>query len=476
MDELEIEKSQVLESLKGEDHLKVKQRPNSDMEQMKERFARLLLGEDMSGRGNGVSSALALSNAITNLAASVFGKQNKLAPMPDHLKKKWRKEIDWLVSVTDNIVEFVPSQQEGKDGLNMEIMVTQQRRDLLMNIPAIKKLDAMLIDCLDKFKDEKEFWYVDKGADESDSGVQRLDRWWLPTVKVPSRGLSYETRKWMQHQKECCNQVLKASMAINAQVISEMEIPETYIDTLPKNGKSSLGDSIYKSITDEFFDPGEFLSSMDMSSDKNVMDLKNKLEASIVIWKRKMNHKDLKSSWSSSISSERRELFEERAETILLLLKQRFPGLPQSSLDISKIEFNKDIGHAVLESYSRVLESLASTVMNSIEDVLYADEVVRNPELEMIKEQSMDLIAGSPRSIRGLGQLKEWTPVHSPRGKPTSMTLFDSMGWGLDQGKMEMNGSSSPDLSKPVKILTKAKMSYIEKLEAYGLRSPTARH
>lgn len=35
---------------------------------MKERFVKLLLGEDMSGGGKGVSSALALSNAITNLA------------------------------------------------------------------------------------------------------------------------------------------------------------------------------------------------------------------------------------------------------------------------------------------------------------------------------------------------------------------------------------------------------------------------
>lgn len=39
---------------------------------MKERFAKLLLGEDMSGAGNGVSSALALSNAITNLAGMYF--------------------------------------------------------------------------------------------------------------------------------------------------------------------------------------------------------------------------------------------------------------------------------------------------------------------------------------------------------------------------------------------------------------------
>jgi hypothetical protein len=38
-----------------------------EIEMMKERFSKLLLGEDMSGSGNGVSTALAISNAITNL-------------------------------------------------------------------------------------------------------------------------------------------------------------------------------------------------------------------------------------------------------------------------------------------------------------------------------------------------------------------------------------------------------------------------
>lgn len=92
----------------------------------------------------------------------------------------------------------------------------------------------------------------------------------------------------------------------------------------------------------EYFDPGQFLSTMDMSTEHKVLDLKNRIEASIVIWKRKMN-KDGKSSWSTSISMEKRELFEERAETILLMIKQKFPGLPQSSLDISKIQYNKVI-------------------------------------------------------------------------------------------------------------------------------------
>lgn len=35
---------------------------------IKERFAKLLLGEDLSGGGKGVSTALAVSNAITNLS------------------------------------------------------------------------------------------------------------------------------------------------------------------------------------------------------------------------------------------------------------------------------------------------------------------------------------------------------------------------------------------------------------------------
>lgn len=73
-----------------------------------------------------------------------------------------------------------------------------------------------------------------KDADESEKGSKREDKWWLPTVKVPANGLSEVTKKWLQFQKDSVNQVLKAAMAINAQVLSEMEIPENYIEALPK--------------------------------------------------------------------------------------------------------------------------------------------------------------------------------------------------------------------------------------------------
>jgi hypothetical protein len=91
---------------------------------------------------------------------------------------------------------------------------------------------------LDDFRDQNEFWYVSKAADEEAEGnivtQRKSDKWWLPVVKVPPTGLSDVAVKWIQFQKDNVNQVLKAAMAINAQVLSEMEIPDNYIESLPK--------------------------------------------------------------------------------------------------------------------------------------------------------------------------------------------------------------------------------------------------
>ncbi|KAG8367390.1 hypothetical protein BUALT_Bualt16G0067000 [Buddleja alternifolia] len=489
------EKIQIEALVLSDDDGTISRSPNmenqvSEMELMKERFVKLLLGEDMSGGGKGVSSALALCNAITNLAASVFGEQSKLEPMSPDRKARWKREIGWLLSVTDYIVQLVPSQQVSKDGTNMEIMVTQQRRDLLLNIPALRKLDAMLLGVLDNFVDQHEFWYVSRDADESEKGIQKNEKWWLPKAKVPPNGLSEESRQFLQKQKESVNQVLKAAMAINAQILSDMDIPEDYIESLPKNGRASLGDSIYRSITDEFFDPQEFLSTVDLSAEHLVVDLKNRIEASIVIWERKMHHMDGKSGWSSAVSLERRELFEERAETILLLLKHKFPGLPQSSLDISKIEYNKDVGLSILESYSRVLESLANTVMSRIEDVLYVDAVAQDPSLAVGTWNSTP--SPTLSSFESPEEEEEEDKLSSAAADtPSSMTLSDFMGWNFEPPETEMKKNhfagnlqsyvvkdeEEKIMIKPAyNIISKKKFSYTDKLEMSGFRSPTARH
>lgn len=54
----------------------------------------------------------------------MFGEQWRLEPMSAERKARWRKEIDWLLSVSDHIVEFVPSQQKTKDGSTVEVQKT----------------------------------------------------------------------------------------------------------------------------------------------------------------------------------------------------------------------------------------------------------------------------------------------------------------------------------------------------------------
>ncbi|XP_022633850.1 rop guanine nucleotide exchange factor 7 [Vigna radiata var. radiata] len=370
-----------------------------EIEMMKERFAKLLLGEDMSGCGNGVPTALAISNAITNLCATLFGQLWRLEPLRSEKKAMWRREIEWFLSVSDHIVEFTPNWQTFPDGTKLEVMTCRPRSDLYVNLPALRKLDNMLLEILDSFVNT-EFWYVDQGvlapdADGPSSFRQALKRqeekWWLPVPRVPPCGLHENSRKQLQHKRDCTNQILKAAMAINSTTIAEMDIPESYLESLPKTARLSLGDVIHRYITSDHFSPECLLACLDLSSEHQAIEIANRAEASMYIWRKKTNSKPAISARSSSRSSwemvkdlmvdaDKRDLFAERAESLLLSLKQRFPGLPQTTLDTSKIQYNKDVGKAILESYSRVLESLAFNLVARIDDVLYVDDLTKHSD------------------------------------------------------------------------------------------------
>ncbi|KAL2525800.1 Rop guanine nucleotide exchange factor 5 [Abeliophyllum distichum] len=372
----------------------------SETEMMKERFAKLLLGEDMSGSGKGVCSALAISNAITNLSATVFGQLWRLEPLPTEKKSMWRREMEWLLSVSDHVVELIPSWQTCHDGSKLEVMTCRSRSDLFINLPALRKLDNLLLEILDGFT-HTEFWYVDQGiiAPEADGStsfhksIQRQeDKWWLPVPRVPSDGLPENTRKQLSHKRECTSQILKAAMAINSIALAEMEVPESYLETLPKNGRACLGEVIYRYITSEHFSSECLLDCLDLSSEHVALEIANRVEASIYVWRRRLhqrpptnpNRSTAKSSWEMvkdlMVDGDKRELLAERAESLLLCLKQRFPGLTQTTLDASKILCNKDVGKSILESYSRVLESLAFNIVARIDDLLYVDDLTKQSD------------------------------------------------------------------------------------------------
>lgn len=378
-----------------------KQSRVSEIEMMKERFSKLLLGEDMSGSGNGVCTALAISNAITNLCATLFGQLWRLEPLPKEKKDMWRREMEWLLCVCDHIVEMSPTWQTFPDGSKLEIMTCRPRSDLYVNLPALRKLDNMLLEILDSFE-ETEFWYVDQGimahdesasasaaADGSSSFRQSFqrqeDKWWLPVPRVQPGGLQDKSRKQLQHKRDCTNQILKAAMAINSITLADMDIPESYLLSLPRRGRSCLGDLIYRYISSDQFSPEYLLDCLDLSSEHQAIEIANRVESSIYLWHKRANSKpatNTKTSWEMvkelMVDGEKLELMADRAESLLLSLKQRFPGLPQTALDMSKIQYNKDIGKSILESYSRVLESLAFNIVARIDDLLFVDDLTRH--------------------------------------------------------------------------------------------------
>jgi len=58
-------------------------------------------------------------------AASLFRELWRLEPLADDWKMRWRMEMEWLLSVSDYIVEFVPSWQTFPDGTTLEVRTYQ---------------------------------------------------------------------------------------------------------------------------------------------------------------------------------------------------------------------------------------------------------------------------------------------------------------------------------------------------------------
>ena len=140
--------------------------------------------------------------------------------------------------------------------------------------------------------------------------------------------------------------------------ISSSELPiKTCVPILLffQTARASLGDVIYRYITTDNFSPECLLSCLNLSSEHQAIEIANRVEASIYIWRKKMNSRPTttgrttrsssRSSWEIFkdliVEGDKMETLAERAESLLLSLKQRFPALPQTALDMSKIQCNK---------------------------------------------------------------------------------------------------------------------------------------
>ncbi|KAG8080571.1 hypothetical protein GUJ93_ZPchr0007g5232 [Zizania palustris] len=340
------------------------------MELMKEKYTKLLLGEDMSGSGR-VSALLWPSP----MPSPIY------TPLPPEKKAMWNREMDCLLSICEYIVQFSPKLQAMPDGSTHDVMATSPRSDILINLPALEKLETMLLDILDSF-DKADFWYVEQRkqsfSDSMKSFQRSEDKWWLPEPCVPDSGLSDCLHQELQHKRDQASQIHKMAMEINSGILSEMQVPLSFIETLPKSGKMSVGDAIYRYMSSgDQFSPDHLLNFLNLSSEHEALEIADRVEAAMYVWRRKASMTLMVTKWENvtelNADGDKNLILASRARSLLLYLKQRFPGLSQTTLDTSKIQYNKDIGQAILESYSRVLESLAYNIVSWIDDVLIAD-------------------------------------------------------------------------------------------------------
>ncbi|KAM3265004.1 rop guanine nucleotide exchange factor 14-like [Capsicum annuum] len=135
----------------------------------------------------------------------------------------------------------------------------------------LTELDTMP-ETLDSMSNTK-FWYTEV----SSRAEEKNTKWSLPSPKIPVAGLSDIKRKKLLNQQKLVNQIFKAAKPINENVLSEMAVPTVIKDALPKSGRTSLGEDLYRILTAKSTSAEEMFSSLNLTSETNTLEVVNRL-------------------------------------------------------------------------------------------------------------------------------------------------------------------------------------------------------
>ena len=118
-----------------------------------------------------------------------------------------------------------------------------------------------------------------------------------------------------------------------------------------QSGKTNLGHELHKVLTAKSSSGEDMLKYLNLKSKNLVLETVNRLEAAIFSWKERISEQvsgksPVRSSWSPFVKDpmsevDKLELLLDRAETLLQLIKIRYPNLPQTFLDATKVQYGK---------------------------------------------------------------------------------------------------------------------------------------
>ncbi|KAM0027539.1 putative PRONE domain, Rop guanine nucleotide exchange factor [Helianthus debilis subsp. tardiflorus] len=124
-----------------------------------------------------------------------------------------------------------------------------------------------------------------------------------------------------------------------------MLIPKAISDVLPKSGKESLGEDLYRILNRGSSTTCYICDSLSLKSKNSAQDAINRLEAAIYAWRDKIEEhgkgkSPARTSWSCKdrvAKLDKIELLISRAESLAQEIKIRYSDFPQKFLDVMKI-------------------------------------------------------------------------------------------------------------------------------------------
>lgn len=117
-----------------------------------------------------------------------------------------------------------------------------------------------------------------------------------------------------------------------------------------KSGRACLGEELYKVLNSESMPAEEMINCLNLKSEHNALDMINKLESAISAWKEKITEQDngkspVRTSWSFTKDQmselDKTEILVNQAEVLLDQLKAKYPNLPPTFLEATKVQYGK---------------------------------------------------------------------------------------------------------------------------------------
>ena len=110
-----------------------------------------------------------------------------------------------------------------------------------------------------------------------------------------------------------------------------------------------MGEDLYQAITTVYIPIEEIFVSLSLKTEHSVLETINRLEGAVFAWKQRILEERNKRSpgrhsWSfmknSSSELDKMSACIERVDTLVQLLKSRYPNLPPTFIDVLKLQYN----------------------------------------------------------------------------------------------------------------------------------------